>query len=82
MRQMFGADWMWSRPTAEYPATFTTSSEGALIGPEWGRQLSLAELTHPAHFRRVTNVSGHPVEHGLSPFHASILEWDAPVTVG
>jgi len=28
-----GADWMRSRPTAESPATFTTSSEGVRIGP-------------------------------------------------
>jgi hypothetical protein len=28
---------MRSRPTAESLATFTTSSEGVRIGPEWGR---------------------------------------------
>ena len=32
-RQRFGADWMRSRPTAESPATFTTSSEGVRVVP-------------------------------------------------
>ena len=42
----FGADWMRSRPTAESPATFTTSSEGVRIGPNLAGR-TIVSSAHP-----------------------------------